>query len=160
MRLRYGRHKGRTTESLLLRAPDYALWMLSVNPASRVSRAFRSLIAVLDAKPFVGSCQRCGRPATRAAAFAQSSRLLLFCDGCTLYPHDPPVGLSSHIRTVDEAVAHVERHCRRRLRRETRAIVRNLARAKGLPPRVTEEVAEAFFDGPPSTAAETNRPSR
>lgn len=145
VRLRYGPHGGRTTETLLLRVPDYAWWMLENSPTSRVSREFAELVTRFDAKPMTAHCQSCGQHATHASAYSGSVDLHFFCDECRLYEGATPHGFSPDIRTVAAAVGHAETTSPRRRRRSVRAIVRNLARAKGLPRRVTEEAAEVFL---------------
>ena len=48
MRLRFGPHAGKSTEVLLLRAPDYADWVLSHRPDGALGRDFSDLIAAFD----------------------------------------------------------------------------------------------------------------
>ena len=147
MRLQFGPHKGRTTETLLLRVPDYAWWVLEHSPTSRLAGDFSRLKAAFDARPFAAHCQSCGQDATHASAYAGSVDLHASCDECRLYePAQAPLGFSGDLRTFQAAVRHAEATSPRRRRRNVRAIVRNLARAKGLPKRVTESAAERFFE--------------
>jgi hypothetical protein len=147
MRLQFGPHKGRTTETLLLRVPDYAWWMLQHSPTSRLASDFARLAAVFDRKPFTTNCQSCGQDATHASAYAGSADLHPLCDECRIYdPGYVPLGFTADVRTFHAAVRHAENSSPRRRRRNVRAIVRNLARAKGSPRRVTEQSAQAFFE--------------
>lgn len=147
MRLQYGRHQGRTAETLLLRAPDYALWVMGHQPDGRLAQHFRELAAAFDARPLQCDCQACGAPATRAAALPERSELYFFCDACALYPAAAPLGTAQDLRTLKDLADHVERTARRRAVARLRALVRRMAQAKGLPRRITEPGAEAFFAG-------------
>lgn len=147
MRLQYGRYQGRTAEALLLRAPDYALWVLRHQPDGRLAHCFRDLIAAFDARPLQSACQACGAQAVRAAALPERTELYFFCDACALYPDAPPLGAAQDLRTLDDLAAHVERTTRRRAVARLRSLVRRMAQAKGLPGRVTEPAAAAFFAG-------------
>lgn len=147
MRLQYGRYQGRTAETLLLRAPDYALWVLRHQPDGRLAKHFRALIAALDARPLQTRCQACDGAATRAAAIPERPELYFFCDRCALYPDAAPLGAAQDLRTLADLAAHVERTARRRPTARLRSFVRRMAQAKGLPRRITEPAAEAFFAG-------------
>jgi hypothetical protein len=147
MRLQYGRYQGRTAETLLLRAPDYALWVLRHRPDGKLAQCFRELIAAFNARPLQSPCQACGAQATRAAALPERSELYFFCDACALYPDAAPFGAAQDLRTLAQLADHVERTARRRATARFRALVRGMAQAKGLPRRITESAAEAFFAG-------------
>lgn len=147
MRLQYGRYHGRTAETLLLRAPDYALWVMRNQPDGRLAQHFRALVAAFDARPLERACQACGEPATRAAALPERTELYFFCDRCTLYPEPAPLGSAQDLRTWDDLTAHVERTARRRPTARLRAFVRRMAQAKGAAARITETAAASFFDG-------------
>lgn len=147
MRLQYGRYQGRTAETLLLRAPDYALWVLRHQPDGRLAHHFRDLMAAFDARPLERACQACGRGATRAAALPERCELYFFCDGCALYPDAAPLGAAQDLRTLADLADHVERTARRRAIPRLRALVRRMGQAKGLPRRITEPAAGAFFAG-------------
>jgi hypothetical protein len=147
MRLQYGRYQGRTAETLLLRAPDYAAWVLRHQPDGRLAQHFRGLVAAFDARPLVRLCQACGAPAKRATTLPERADLYFFCDGCSLYPDMPPLGSAQDLRTWADLVDHVERAARRRPAARLRAVVRRMAQAKGAPSRITEAAAASFFDG-------------
>jgi len=147
MRLQYGRYQGRTAEALLLRAPDYALWVLRHQPDGRLAQHFRSLIAAFDARPLQRPCQACGVAATRAAGLPERVELYFFCDACALYPDAAPLAAAQDLRTFADLAAHVERTARRRAAARLRGLVRRMAQAKGLPGRITGRAAEAFLAG-------------
>lgn len=147
MRLQYGRYQGRTAETLLLRTPDYALWVLRHQPEGRLAEYFQALVAAFDARPLQRACQACGAQATRAAALPGRGELYFFCDACALYPDAAPLGAAQDLRTLADLADHVERTARRRAAPRLRALVRRMAQAKGLPRRITEPAATAFFAG-------------
>lgn len=147
MRLQYGRYQGRTAEALLLRAPDYALWVLRHQPEGKLARCFHDLMTAFDARPIERQCQGCSAQATRASALPGRSELYFFCEACALYPAGAPLGAADNLRTIGDLAQHVERTTRRRATVRLRAMVRRLAEAKGLPRRITEANAAAFFAG-------------
>ncbi len=142
MRLRFGRHAGHTTERLLLRAPDYAEWVMRRQPNGPVGRAFSDLARRLDAKPFTENCVLCGDRAESAGAYPDSVALILRCEPCRAKPD--AAGLEP-CSTFRQAVAHVAETCARAQTRNKRRIIRTLARAKGLERRITEAEAARFF---------------
>jgi hypothetical protein len=144
MRLRFGAYAGKTTEVLLLRAPDYAAWTMAQRPKSALARTFSVLSTAFDARPITAAC-RCGELATHARAYRNSTDLILLCDRCAeqLLPDPVLDDVSGYAAALD----HVRRTCARGLRREQRRIVRRLGLAKGMPRRITEPAAEAFLAG-------------
>lgn len=142
MRLRFGAYAGKTTEVLLLRAPDYAAWAMTRRPESRLARAFGALSAAFDARPITVAC-RCGATATQARAYRNSTDLILVCDRCA--EQLPADSVLDDVTAYAGALDHVRRTCARNLRREQRRIVRRLGQAKGMPRRITEPAAEAFL---------------
>jgi hypothetical protein len=146
MGLQSGKHAGKTTETLLLKSPDWAQWMMSNHPDNPVSREFRRLVARFDAKPFTKICDRCRQQATRASAYQGSGRNLMFwCDDCNPYSSGASSGRLTVVRTFDDALRHIEFTCTA-LRGEKRDIINALAKGKGLPSRVGDAQAEAFFE--------------
>jgi len=144
VRLRYGPYAGRSTELLLLRAPDYAKWVLSHRPDGALGRDFSELMAAFDARPLQHACA-CGAPANQVRAYPNSTELLILCDHCA---GQPALGdVTSEVTDYAAALEHVRQTCVRAHRKAQRRIIRRLAAAKGLPPRITEAAAEAFLYG-------------
>lgn len=144
MRLRFGPYAGKSTEVLLLRAPDYAEWVLSHRPEGALGRAFTDLIAAFDARPLERACA-CGAPASQVRAYRNSTELLVMCEHCAAQPALADV--TSEVTAYGGALAHVRQTCVRAHRKAQRRIIRRLAAAKGMPRRVTEQAAEAFLSG-------------
>jgi hypothetical protein len=128
----------------LLRAPDYADWVLSHRPDGALGRDFSDLIAAFDARPLEQACA-CGAPASHVRAYPNSAELLVLCDSCAAQPALRDV--TSEITAYAGALEHVRETCVRGRRKAQRRIIRRLAVAKGLPRRITEGAAEAFLCG-------------
>jgi hypothetical protein len=144
MRLRFGPHAGQSTEVLLIRAPDYAEWVLSHRPEGALGRSFTELITAFDARPLAQDCA-CGAPAAHVLAYRNSTELLFRCDRCAADPALGPV--ASDVTAYREALEHVRQTFVRAHRKAQRRIIRRLAVAKGMPVRVTVRAAEAFLSG-------------
>jgi hypothetical protein len=144
MRLRYGPYAGMTTEVLLLRAPDYAAWIMAHRPEGAVAQAFSSLSAAFDVRPLMETCA-CGANATHALSYRASTDLILVCDVCAS-PLAPSEVLDE-VTTYAAALNHVAQTYPRAIRRQQRKIIRKLGLAKGMPRRVTEPAADDFLLG-------------
>ena len=139
-----GKYKGKTAAYILLKYPDYAYWMMTRHPAWDLSVVFCGLVLHFDLKPFNVKCARCKRLATRATAYCGTGELQgYWCDR-----HEPAHQRRvSVVKTFEDAMRHVVRTCAFG-RAEKRAIVRELARAKGLPKDFTDRESLAFFPVP------------
>ena len=144
MRLRFGAYAGKTTEVLLLRAPDFAAWAMTQRPGSPLARTFSALSSAFDARPITAACH-CGARASQARAYRNSTDLIVLCDRCA--EQLPPDAVLDDVTGYTAALEHVRRTCARGLRREQRRIVRRLGLAKGMPRRVTEPTAQDFLLG-------------
>ncbi len=147
MRLRFGRYAGQTTETLVLRKPDYVVWMLREAPDGVAGRAFTTLIDRFDNAPVVGKCEACGAEAVRAFGLPFQSSLVRLCPACT--PTADNGGLVP-IEGFWDAHAHVDATFVRGRRLGLRRVVRELARAKGASRRLTEAAALRFFKVDPA----------
>ncbi len=128
----------------MLRRPDYAVWMLRDAPDGVVSRIFADLIGRFDLRPLERACDSCGAPGRTVFAPPAQSALVCCCDACA------PAAAAGGVVEVPNfaaALAHVETTFARRRREGFRRLVRDLARLKGAPARMTETAAAAFFEG-------------
>jgi hypothetical protein len=71
--------------------------------------------------------------------------LYYWCNSCDPYQAGAIEGKLTIITTYRQALDHISLSCKKRSR-DYIAIVKALAHAKGLPDRVTEGQAEAFFN--------------
>jgi hypothetical protein len=148
MFLRFGKHRGKSMESLALKEPDYCVWMLSEDQGSYMLGEARQelfrLIRRFDKKPILEPCEGCGDTATRGTLYHGSAAPHWFCDDCNPYDLGASSGKLVIVSTFADAVAYVGSWCNGR-RDALKALILALARAKGLPARVGESEAQAFF---------------
>jgi hypothetical protein len=139
-----GKNKGKTSQEVFLKTPDFAQWMMSEYPDSAASKAFHAHQVTLDAKPLVKPCYQCKKPATRATAYQGSPDLMFWCDDCDPYGAGAIKGKLSVVTTFADAMRHID-YTANGNRTWKRAIQKQLAQAKGLPTRVGVQVAVAFL---------------
>jgi hypothetical protein len=145
MRFTVGEHTGRSVETVVLKEPDYVMWMLNKDvqgPLAYIKNEVRRLIEIFDSKPFTCPC-RCGKTATRFSLAPPSPLLYWWCDECDPYSsgYDKLLTVGQAYR---EAMVYAKLH--HLPKDQTKGLIRRLAEAKGLPKRVTEEQAEEFFN--------------
>jgi hypothetical protein len=56
MRFQTGKYAGKTVEEVLLKAPDFAEWLILEHPENPHANDFKRLIRVLDQKRFTVRC--------------------------------------------------------------------------------------------------------
>lgn len=149
MQISVGKHRGTPIEILVLKEPDYVTWMLNSVSASGGLMTARAeaarLVRFFDAKAFVEDCNvpDCTNLSTRLSAYRGSVQTVPWCESCNLYSLGASAGKLSVVRTYRDAVDHVMISSGRRA--DLQAVIKSLARAKGLPARVGHAQAEAFF---------------
>lgn len=143
---------GATTEIVFLLRPEHVETIL----ADRVDnslREFERLRLNFDAKPLVVGCSKlhCEREADKVTALAGSAKLIFWCQECYPGLHRAAArGSLTTIATFSDALRHVDRTFSTGRKSAKRSIIRNLANAKGLGPRVRERSAREFFSTPVS----------
>lgn len=139
-------HKGKSVEIVVLKEPDYTMWVLHKEDAGQqlafIQKEVRRLISIFDSKPFTCKCYGCQRStATRFSLAHPSPSPYWWCDKCS--PRSMGCdGLLSVGRTYREAMQYAGLRLGKDL---TGGLIRDLAEAKGLPKRVGEKQAEIFF---------------
>ncbi len=143
MMINSGIYEGKYSEHIFLTECAYALWYRDTLPRSSLGREFQRLMAQFDNMPFTKQCRECKRRATRASAYRGSQGLMFWCDDC-----DPRTGsgLVSIIGSYREALRHIDTTANG-TRGGKRAIIRELAEAKGMPSRFSTKSAIALFWG-------------
>jgi hypothetical protein len=147
MDFRQGKHAGKSFEEVLLKDPATAQW-LSVNGQTGIAKEFQKLIERFDQKPMTVPCGICGNAATKATGYSEGGLILVFsCETCD----DPWIDEANGrvIRTFNDAMKFID-DTRKGKKTTKREIIRELARAKGLPKRLSGDAAIDFFR--PSTA--------
>lgn len=146
MKLTFGKHKGKSVEIVVLKEPEYAMWILSKEdadePLAHIRKEVQRLINVFDSKPFARKCYGCSRRTTTRVSLAPPSpSAYWWCDECN--PRSMGCdGLLSIVQTYQEAMQYAGLCLRKN---HTKGLIRDLAEAKGLPKRVGEKQAEEFF---------------
>lgn len=151
MTVRFGKHTGKSVGLLVLKEPDYVAWLLTkcdlCRSALAASEEAVRLIGIFDAKPLLTNCsgRDCAATATRGTAYNSTTwSLMWWCDACDPYQGGAHGGKLHSIRTYQDAIDHVRIHCIAR-RDALCTLIRAIAVAKGLPGRVGEAQANAFF---------------
>ena len=149
MQVTFGKHDGRSVEFLMLKEPGYVHWLIQESPSGAllaVKHHAQSLMKKFDAKPFHRAChgRNCTASATRATVYGTSLAPYWWCDNCDPYEAGANDGKLQGVRTYGQALNHVEFYCAGR-KSDYVALIKYLAEAKGLPARVGEKQANAFF---------------
>ena len=146
MKLTFGKHKGKSVEIVVLKEPEYAMWILrkerAGEPLAHIRKEVRRLINVFDSKPFTCKCYGChGNTATRFSLAHPSPSAYWWCDECNPRSMgcDGPLSVG---QTYQQAMQYAELCLGKD---HTKGLMRDLAEAKGLPKRVGEKQAEEFF---------------
>jgi hypothetical protein len=140
MRFKGGKRAGKTYEEVFLKKPDFARWYSRQFADTSAAAEFRELAKRFNAKPFTARCHGCVSIATRASAYRGTPSLNFWCDNCKTTDAGAMGDKLAIVRTIREALDHVD-YTASGKRVYMRAIVRELAEAKGLPTRVGEKQA-------------------
>jgi hypothetical protein len=150
MVMEFGMYAGKSAELLLIKDPNYALWVLGQEAATgkfrEVQRELRRLIQAFDRKPILRTCANpgCGSPATRATVYRGGVQLRWWCDGCDPAQMCPSPGKLVLLRCFSDAVRYVGDWCNGR-EADLAVLIKEMAQARGLPKRAGETQAVAFF---------------
>ena len=152
MNITFGIHKGKSIGSLVLKKPDYVHWLLpnvdcGAAMLAAIDEASR-LIAIYNAKPIQKPChgKNCTSQATCCTVYMKNvSTPSWWCDSCDPYQEGASVGKLQLISTYEDALAHIISYCDGR-KAPLHALIKILAKAKGLPDRVGEKQVSEFFE--------------
>jgi len=145
MILKSGKNKGKSTEELVLKQPDWVQFFLSKNPGSKVGNELRAHIEFFDQKSFVKNCFGCKALATRSTLYAGNAEdAMYWCEECDPYSLGANQGKLSIVKRYAEALSFVTARCKGS-RGEKRDVIKQLGKAKGLPARVGKQAAIDFF---------------
>jgi hypothetical protein len=154
MVISFGKHRGKSPALLVLKDPSYVAWMLGQADAygqmREAQREAARLVRRFDAKPIVEPCwghptwgKRCSNLATRYSVYIGTLSLQWWCESCDEY-QVCPAGKLVVVRSYSDAVCYVGNCCGGQKGYLSR-LIRDMARAKGLPERVGEAQARAFL---------------
>lgn len=150
MKITFGKHKGKTVERLVLQEPGYINWLLrqeALGKMSEVQLHAQNLVSMFDMKQITATCSAsgCNRPAVLCTVYSGNvHQIQWWCDQCNPCQLGASASKVQIVRTYKDAELHVDGYCRRR-KSALQTLVKEIAEAKGLPGRVTEKAADAFF---------------
>lgn len=156
MLVEFGKHATLDVRQLVLRHPDYVQWMLEQSQTggrmALVAAKAREYITAFDSKKFAATCPgtikgvQCGRVVTRGTAYQSSGGfngdMYFWCDTCDPYQFHANAVLIE-VRKYSDAWRVAKQYGEGKS--DCIAIVKSLARAKGMPKRVTESALTSFF---------------
>jgi hypothetical protein len=147
--LGFGKHKDLQIERVMVDEPAYVLWMLNQDDASgslaRARLHIEARIRSFDARRFVNKCHvsGCTRPVKRYSLTSDIVAPYFWCKSCDPYSSGVAVGLRILKGGYLEALRYVEQHTQQT--QDYRALVRALAKAKGLRSPATAARLEEFL---------------
>jgi hypothetical protein len=150
VKIRFGKHIGEDTESVMLDDPEYVRWALNQTPTTDafvlLVHEFEGLVEHFDSIPIVARCrgEHCGHIATCCTLHRGSATPHFWCDACD--PVARGIGRTKLVQ-VDcylDACDYVVACCRGR-EADMVHLIRALAHAKGLPARAGKQAVMAFF---------------
>jgi hypothetical protein len=151
MDITFGKHAGKALELIILKEPDYLTWMLAQTGATGAMKQAQleaeRLISIFDKKPYIKACEgnSCGKPSTRCTVYMHNVLTpYWWCANCDPYQSGANSGKLYPISTYRQALQHVALHCGGKAS-DCKAIIKEMAIAKGLPSRVGKPQAQKFF---------------
>jgi hypothetical protein len=152
MTLSFGKHCGKPIEALVLKEPDYIMWMLGIEAPSRRMLDARNeaarLIAIFDQKPILSPCRgsggTCPNPATYCTVYGEAVQPVFWCDTCSPHLLGAVQGRIQRIESYRQAYFHVRALCNGR-KESLKHLIRDLAGAKGLLERAGDDAYRSFF---------------
>jgi len=151
MLVTFGKHKGKSLETLVIKEPDYIKWVLdqyaAEGPLAKLREEAVRLTSIFDNKPILRQClgHQCTKRSVRFTAYTGVwSPLYYWCAKCDPYEQGALKGKLTVLTRYREALQHVEFSCYGD-KAGYKAIIRDIALAKGLPQRSGESQVESFF---------------
>jgi hypothetical protein len=151
-KLTFGKHQGKTVSELVFTQPGYISWILDkpdcMGALLGFQKSAQSLVAHFNAKPMTCYCrgQGCIAPASRASVYKGTLDSMYWCDDCNPYQTGANPGRLFFIRSYRDVLMCVSLNLNGRASYQVQ-MIRELARAKGAPERMTEKARSAFFKG-------------
>lgn len=147
MKFPFGKHRGKSFELLMLKEPDYILWVLSnVKDKPAVTAEIHRLMGKFDSKPVLRQCMGSKCKATASYCTVYQGNVVSpvwWCDNCNPHSKGANAGKLYRIETYHDALEHCSLFCSRK--ESFKSLIKSIAEAKGLPSRVGEKQAQAFF---------------
>ncbi len=153
MNVTFGKHMGKSVELLMLKEPSYIKWILEQESPrgamASVQAYIKHLVLLFDQKPLIEqqcSSKTCKKQATQFTVYLDNLLPHWWCNTCDPYQTGANAGkLQSPMRYL-QALRHVEVFCNNR-KPDYSVMIKAISQGKGLPNRVGEAQAKAFFRG-------------
>lgn len=144
-----GIHKGKSMEEVVLKEPAYVHWLLGQTPTGpllAMKSEAKHLVQKFDKKLYTTKCwgRNCTNTATRLSVYLDNIVPHWWCDACDPYETGANGGKLQIFSAYSEALNHVKFFCKGN-KSDYKSLVRDMAKAKGLPARVGDSQAKAFF---------------
>ena len=149
MKINFGKLRGKSVALAIVRHQDYVAWILQqpspTGQMKAVAAEAKRLIQKFDAMAIQETCCKCrNRPATRFSVYRGNFQPQWWCDTCDPYSQGAAPGRLTVGNTYQAALHHVT-VCNAGRRQDYKDLLKAIAEAKGLPSRVGEKQAAAFF---------------
>ena len=150
MKILFGKHKGKSAELVVLEEPDYVNWAKHkpnpTGPLVELNEEFRKLVKKFDQKPVQRKCMgcECSAPASYITLYQDNLMPYWWCDNCDFEQMGASAWKVQTISSYFGAISHVLQYCGD-VPDDFKELITAMAQAKGLPTRVGEPQAAAFF---------------
>lgn len=136
-------------EELVLKEPTYVKWLIKQTvsgPLLAMKNEANNLIQKFDDKPYKIKCcgQNCDKAATRLSVYQDNVSPYWWCDTCDPYEKGANNGKLKILRKYTDALLHIQFFCNDN-KKDCKNLIKVMAQGKGLPLRVGEQQAQAFF---------------
>jgi len=152
MDITFGKYKGKLVETIVLKEPDYVLWLLNQNDASvplaAVLNETKRLINIFDKKDFQQKCFGCDQNATYCTAYTDNvTSPYWWCNKCNPYQSGAIAGKLQSVRSYQDAIRYVHFNCNAN-KAALKLLIKIMSEAKGLPERARDNNVKEFFGIP------------
>jgi hypothetical protein len=150
MSIGFGKHADKSVALVVLRHPDYTMWVLAnrcaTGPLAVVRQRMIHLIHAFDERPILCNCSapKCSNVATRGSVYRGRPFPRWLCEACDEFQFGASRGKLAIVRSYSDAVNYVNACCGGD-KDCLKILIRTLAEAKGAPARIGERQAAAFF---------------
>jgi len=147
-KITFGKYKGKTVKSLMMKQPVYIGWILSQKDLSGPLAVLKDevirLIKIFDSKPIQRYCKICDAEAKYCGVSQRSVfNPYWYCDECDPYAKDIIKTELEFIRSYREAIDHCERYSVNK--KSALIFIKAIATAKGLGKRLGKKELDEFF---------------
>ena len=150
MLIGFGKHASLNVQQIMLRQPDYVVWMQNQpvpgKSMLKVLTEVNRLAILFDAKTPIHSCSGsgCSKIATYATGYSGNpSTLYWWCNSCNPYSSGAMSGKLHKISTFSEALKFAQ-YCGG-TKSDFRTVVLKFSEGKGAPNRLTATAAAMFL---------------